>query len=262
MEKMDAEKRALEEERAAVARLRTENANLRAALENGPSVKCQMPYCDESAAFNLRCGNGHGVCEEHTEYICKAIGEHTADLVCVNPACKEKYCKRAFMRCGATESVRAACLERLVVEEKEAEHRREKEDEARAIAARGVEVRSADIEDAVALKRPCCGQPMTDFTGCLAIECDNPACKKHFCAICLKESFPNSQRAHNHVVGCNRKTFGVESYFIDRQYRNETLQRAKERLKKHHESLQIKRLKEFCDGKNIVVAAVPTSDGW
>ena len=61
---------------------------------------------------------------------------------------------------------------------------------------RRARAREHALADARTVKAPCCGVAVTDFDGCICIECDQ--CKLHWCALCF-QVFSGDDEMHNHA---------------------------------------------------------------
>ena len=73
-------------------------------------------------------------------------------------------------------------------------------DDVAGCLKRASELNRVALEDALTLKKPCCGGALMDFDGCFAILCD--ACHQHFCAWCLTAVAASSGDIHAHVMAC------------------------------------------------------------
>jgi hypothetical protein len=219
---------------------------------------CRYGACAEPSVFGLRCAAGHGLCQEHSEEHCAGIAEYLTETTCVVPGCDEKYLEVSFERSGAARDVVARCAQRLHREEFERQAalereraRREVEDDSQA--TRGL--RRAEMQAAVNLVRPCCGNIFGDFQGCMTMRCDFQTCRKFFCACCLDCSFDvgdGSENAveranmdcHDHVLTCTRQHFGAGSYFFT-TLPGETREHSRHRLTNHYEKIRVRRIDAY-----------------
>ena len=109
METKDAELAAKNDELAAKTReIAAKNAELAAknaelAAKTSEYTTCRWAFCDEPCVFGVRCPAGHGLCEEHSEELCRAIADHHTNTTCVAEGCGERYCEASFERSGSLE---------------------------------------------------------------------------------------------------------------------------------------------------------------
>jgi len=64
------------------------------------------------------------------------------------------------------------------------------------------------VDEILTLRCPRCKQAFLDFDGCFALKCN--VCSCGFCGWCLKDC---GNDAHSHVLTCQSKVVGAESYF-------------------------------------------------
>ena len=235
---------------------------------------CSMGLCDEPSVFGLRCSAGHGMCEEHSEDTCRAIVGHVSDTQCVVVGCDDTYCEASFERSGVPRDVVASCVERLhrdaFARETEAERLRERarrENENENTDHRPLN--QDDLQNAVHLRRPCCGQIFGDFVECFAVTCDNHLCKKYFCGCCLDALFDRGRgdnedmyahmACHEHVRECAKRHFGKDTLFFQQIHDDETPEQVKFRLNNHYEGVRSRKLASFLKDRGVDVPPPPVN---
>lgn len=232
--------------------------NQRLTTQLGELKTCRWYGCDESSVLGLRCDAGHGVCDEHARELCGAIADHLTPVRCVVPGCEARLSETAFLRCGVPHEVALKCTQRLAREVFEAEAFAQRQaEEQRRRDAPGTEITVETLQMEIELKRPCCGNPMTDFTECLAVRCDYPPCQKVFCGICLDASFEESTDCHEHSRKCNKKHFGVENYYLTNIFPGETAAQMQSRLERHYGGIQNARMRAFLGSKDMPMGRLP-----
>jgi hypothetical protein len=224
---------------------------------------CSWAMCDASSVYGLRCSSGHGLCAEHTDEFCRAYSEYVCPTNCVFYGCSKEYERPAFERSGAGPDLVASCVQRLhrIEFEREAEVSRARDREARArdTARDGEGLTATELQDAVHLRRPCCQRIFGDFSECLAVTCDNEACRRFFCGLCLEAHFAGREDCHAHARICNKRHFGVESYFLSAIHADETAEEMRQRISRHYEGIRALRLRPVLNARGVDVPPPPTN---
>ena len=216
-----------------------------------------MGLCDEPCVFGVRCPAGHGLCEEHSEDLCRAVSGYQTDTTCVVVGCDETYCEASFERSGVSREVVASCVQRLHRDafDREAEAARAAE---RARRENDPLLSVSDLQCAVNLRRPCCQQIFGDFAECLAVKCDYGPCGKYFCGLCLDAAFEDKWECHAHARACNQRYFGDNNFFLLTKP-DETEEDKTRRHAAHYERVRVRQMRSFLEGKGVEMPPPPVN---
>merc|ERR1712072_299454 len=185
------------------------------AQKQQTKLECQI--CFEDKTGGLSCGDdAHFVCQGCLEgYVrsgaepegLRLLADHGGLLQCPVPGCDCLYSEAALARHVSEDAFQDYLKARQTISEQRIQQglerdfaQRLKDETARALAKSDQErrVQGAQqhiIEKILTLACPSCGQAFPEeldgdvgFSGCFALTCRRPACKRGFCAYCLKDS--------------------------------------------------------------------------